>query len=253
MEIIDLYDNKKRKLNITMNRIDNVKKGQYKLSVHVWIMNSKGEILIQKRSDNKPTNPGKWGFTGGAVDTGETSLEAGIREVREELSIELKEEQIEFLLSFKRDYGFVDIYLARHDANIKDLVLQESEVAEAKWVSISEFGRMIRKDNVISSVKMYYDLLTKLLKRYYLNNNIGYYKSNKSRVEKNNKARIYKNKKSNKFNNKNQINNKMNNKYNNKIAKKKMNNTKLVNNKITKKRTYNKNMRKNQIRKDNKD
>lgn len=168
MERIDLYDNKKRKINKTIKRTDRVKKGEYKISVHVWLLNSKGELLIQKRSDNKRTSPGKWGFTGGAVSQGETSLDAGIREVYEELSIKLKEEQIECLLSFKRDYGFVDIFIAKVDVDIKDLVLQDTEVADAKWVSIKELKKMIKENVVVSSVKMYFNLFEKLLNRYYL-------------------------------------------------------------------------------------
>ena len=56
MEIIDLYDRQKRKLNKTFDRwsgepID----GEYKQTVHVWILNSKGELLIQKRSSTTRT------------------------------------------------------------------------------------------------------------------------------------------------------------------------------------------------------
>lgn len=88
MEIIDLYDNKKRKLNKAMIREDGEPNdGEYKLSVHTWVMNNKGEFLLQKRSENLKRNPGKWAFTGGAVDTGESSLDGAIREVQEELRI----------------------------------------------------------------------------------------------------------------------------------------------------------------------
>lgn len=55
--------------------------------VHVLVINSKGEILIQKRSSNKSYYPGYYDASVGAqVQSGESYEDAAKRETQEELS-----------------------------------------------------------------------------------------------------------------------------------------------------------------------
>lgn len=51
----------------------------------VIIENSKGEILLQQRKDNK-----KWGIPGGAMEIGEKYIDVAKREVFEEVGIEIE-------------------------------------------------------------------------------------------------------------------------------------------------------------------
>ena len=51
--------------------------------VMIAIQNSKGEFLMQKRSENKG---GDWGVTGGHPKSGESPVEGIITEVKEELT-----------------------------------------------------------------------------------------------------------------------------------------------------------------------
>lgn len=166
MEIIDLYNNKKQRFNKTMAReAGEPMEGEYKLSVHTWILNSRGELLIQKRRNDLERNPGKWAFTGGAVDTGENSIEGAIREVQEELNITVEEEKIELLLTFKREHGFVDVFLVKKDFDIEDVKVQEEEVEKVKWVSLKELNSMLENDEFVKSVKLYYELFIRLLEK----------------------------------------------------------------------------------------
>ena len=73
--------------------------------------------------------------------------------------------KIELLLSFKREHGFVDVWLVKDNIKINNLVLQKSEVSEAKWVSIEELKRLIDDEQFVKSVDLYYDLFVKLLKK----------------------------------------------------------------------------------------
>lgn len=52
----------------------------------VLVENQQGQVLLQKRSDT-----GEWCVPGGALEPGETYIEAAARELREEVGIEVKD------------------------------------------------------------------------------------------------------------------------------------------------------------------
>ena len=162
MEIVDKLDNKKEYLNKVSERHEKIE-GEYRQSVHTWIMNSKGEFLIQKRTPNKKNFPNMWSQTGGGVDSGETTLQAAIRECHEELGINVEKDEIEFMISFKRKYDFVDVWLIKHDYDISTLVLQEDEVSDVKWASINEIRELMKTGKLAKSIEIYFDMFINLL------------------------------------------------------------------------------------------
>ena len=56
--------------------------------------NSKGEYFIQDRRGYKKPD---WGYFGGGIEEGETPLETAIREAKEELDIEVVEDDLVYL------------------------------------------------------------------------------------------------------------------------------------------------------------
>ena len=88
-DILDA-DGEKTGKRVKRERFGTLGVGQYHLVVHVWITNSSGEFLIQKRSRNKQPMPGEWAATSGSVKSGEDSRTAAIRELYEELGIPVK-------------------------------------------------------------------------------------------------------------------------------------------------------------------
>jgi 8-oxo-dGTP pyrophosphatase MutT (NUDIX family) len=72
--------------------------GLWHRGVHVIIYTPEGEILMQKRSINLAFHPGEIEISvGGGVDAGETPEEAVLREAREEMGLNLKQEDLRFL------------------------------------------------------------------------------------------------------------------------------------------------------------
>lgn len=145
MELWDVYDENRRPLHRTHVRGVPMRRGEYHLVVFVWIFNSRGQTLLTKRSPEKKIYPNIWSPTGGAVQAGETSLHAIARELREETGIDAQESDFSFLTSVRvnsRSY-FSDIYLLQKDVPLSEIVLQEGETCDAKWVNKAEFEAMI--------------------------------------------------------------------------------------------------------------
>ena len=91
-------------------------------------LNSKGEILIQDRTGHKPP---PWGFFGGSLEQGETSIQGLIRESNEELGINISENDVEYLGQTWRIEDDVKkifhIFLYRKDLGEKDIHLNEGK------------------------------------------------------------------------------------------------------------------------------
>ncbi len=122
-----------------------LKPGEYHLVVHIWIVSTDGRLLLQRRSDQKQLMPGEWAATGGAAVSGETSFSAAQRELFEELGIESSENSLKKILRLKRRNSLLDVWMITCDARVESLKLQQSEVAEARWVSVPELYEMIEK------------------------------------------------------------------------------------------------------------
>ena len=105
MEKRDLYDKNKQLTGETIYKGEEIPDGRYIIVVLVFIQNSKGEFLIQKRSKEKN---GKYATTGGHPKSGENSLQGIVTEVKEEIDIELKEEDLKLFYSGKSDKVFWD-------------------------------------------------------------------------------------------------------------------------------------------------
>ena len=122
-----------------------LKPGEYHLVVHIWIVSSKGDFLLQRRSESRRLMPGEWAATGGSAISGENSEVAAKRELYEELGIIGNDDNMRFMGRLKRRNSFLDVWFVRCDEKAEDLKLQKSEVAEAKWVSPSTLKKMIEQ------------------------------------------------------------------------------------------------------------
>lgn len=132
------------------------KKGEYHLVVHIWIVSPAGKVLIQRRADDKKLMPGEWAATGGAAIAGEDSFTAASRELYEELGIKSDRQSLKLVRRIKRRNSFLDIWQIKTDVPTDRLKLQESEVAEAKWVSVDALKKMIEENKYHNYGKEYF-------------------------------------------------------------------------------------------------
>lgn len=110
--------------------------GDWHRVVHVWIVRENGDVLLQRRSRAKATEPGKLDVTvGGHLLAGELGLDA-VREVAEEIGLELRPGALTHLGTSQGEYeypGWVnrevqDVYAVRDETPLTDYVLKLDEV-----------------------------------------------------------------------------------------------------------------------------
>ena len=123
--------------------------------VAIFILNSKGETLLQKRSSNKRYNPDMWAICAGHVDAYESLEEAAIREVAEEVGLIIpknklyKYKEAEVVLREVNSHT-THYYYAKTDLKENEFVIQEEELSEVKWVKIDDVINMIKNhDNIV--------------------------------------------------------------------------------------------------------
>ena len=155
MELVDLLNNRKELIGETCER-NAVPEGKYRLSIHIWIVNDKNEILIQQRSASRKMFPNMWTNTGGACIAGETSIETVFRELQEELNVIPNIDNLELIASYKRKKDYVDVWLLKQNINIKDLKFNDNEVQAAKWLTIEEWKKLLIEEKAIKSSTDYF-------------------------------------------------------------------------------------------------
>lgn len=140
MEKRDLYDEKKILTGEIIYKDQAVPRGRYYITVVIFIQNDKNEFLIQKRVTKKD---GKWAATGGHPVLGETSIQGIITEIKEELGINVIEDNIILFKTLKTEDDFVDIYYLKENINIDKVKIQEDELEDVKWACKEEIEKLI--------------------------------------------------------------------------------------------------------------
>lgn len=160
MEYWDIYDKDGNFTGRKKGKYEKWDKDEYHLATEVWVINSKKQILIQQRSEKCQLLPGIWALTTGRVVSGETTRQGCIRELKEELGIEAKEEECNLVKSLlKNRLGMIwDIYFLRKDVELEDVTLQTEEVSRVKLVNTYEFRDML-KEGIMCEYSEVYELL----------------------------------------------------------------------------------------------
>ena len=150
MELVDLYDENRLPLGRTAERSARKGPGEYRMVVHVCVFDSRGRLLIQRRTPEKVIFPNLWDVSvGGGVDAGETSRQGAEREFREELGHPLDLSGLRPSVAVNFDGGFDDFYILIRDLRLEELTLQREEVRDVRWASLEEVLGMLRQGTFI--------------------------------------------------------------------------------------------------------
>ena len=160
-EYWDLYDCNSININKKVKRGSKLSNDEFHIVVNSWIINDKNEFLITQRVETK-SFPLTWECTGGSALSGETSIMAAIREVKEELNIDVYEENSVFIGKTLRYYencpDILYVYVFKTNIDISEVKIQEEEVNDVKWASKEEILELY-KNNKFSANAFFYDAL----------------------------------------------------------------------------------------------
>ena len=179
MEYFDVLDKNGNPTEKTKLASEVHRDGDWHKTVHVWIVNSKGELLVQKRAPNVENYPDTWDIpSAGHISAGETSITSAMRETEEEIGLTFKKRNFELLftvtqqmVSKKGAYinnEFNDVYLIKSDLGLNDIKLQKEEVSEIKFIPFRELEKIVLQNDpsFVPHPEEYRKLFELLSKRY---------------------------------------------------------------------------------------
>ena len=168
MELFDVIDSKGNPIGQIVSREKAHAEGIPHRTAHIWIIREKEgrvQILLQKRSQNKDSFPGKFDTSSaGHIQAGDEPLESALRELKEELGISAVPEQLHFAgtfpISFAREFHgkmFRDeeiafVYIFNEPVNTDELILQTEEVESVQWFDLEEVCEKCEKHRDIFCV-----------------------------------------------------------------------------------------------------
>jgi len=152
MEYQDIYNEKGEMLGVKKTRKEVHDTGLWHKAVHVWIVNSKKELLIQKRSPLKDNYPNMWDVSSaGHVSAGDSDSISALREIEEEIGLEVRLEDLVLVGVFKRmteKKGYINneitpVYIVKKDLSLSEIKKQDEEVSEVKFIPYKELKKLI--------------------------------------------------------------------------------------------------------------
>ncbi|MCB9359117.1 NUDIX domain-containing protein [Candidatus Woesearchaeota archaeon] len=159
-----MKDENKEEMAAIVDENDNFVKAMPKklADTNIWhrasfiiLLNSKRQIYIHRRSDDKKYEPGVWDIAFGGGGRPEESYEdTAIRELREESGID---EDISEIAYFKYDTSedkcFGKIFVCISDDNIN---IQKEEIAEGKFIDIDDIDNFMNNNDMKKTAEYIY-------------------------------------------------------------------------------------------------
>ncbi|MFG6150491.1 NUDIX hydrolase [Halobacillus sp. B23F22_1] len=160
--------------------------GDWHESFHCWFYShdrNQTMIYFQKRSNVKKDFPNLYDITAaGHIGIGETRIEGGLREIHEELGLELEEEKISYTGFYKEelkmkkfnDREICHIYLFPFDEALP--LLMNEEVTDVVKIDLEDFLSMISKNRpFLSAISVMNGENKTLLPQHFCPHDFNYY------------------------------------------------------------------------------
>ena len=150
VEYWDVYDKNGKWKRRVIRKGQRLRNSDYHLIVEGWILRDDGNFIIQRRSLNKKSFAGMWYCSaGGSVISRETPKEGMIREFKEELGIDISEDELKLKRIITEKNTIFYIFLVRKNVSLDEIVMQEEEVMDVDIASVEKIQKMIEDKTFI--------------------------------------------------------------------------------------------------------
>ena len=111
-EMFDILDENGNKTGKTKLRSEVHRDGDWHKAVHIWIINNNGDVLLQRRCATKDSNPNMLDISSaGHLSAGDDSLTGALRELKEELNLDINPEDLHFIKTLKRTSKYTATFI----------------------------------------------------------------------------------------------------------------------------------------------
>jgi len=144
LQLWDILDADGKKTGKTAPVNAKLKRGEYHQTVHVWISDQNGEILIQKRTAHN-----LWSIATGATIHDEDSLSAATRNIAEELGLVVDNGKFRKITRIKSSDEFIDIWSASGSREDFFPVILCNDILDVCWASWNAISEMTKRNEFI--------------------------------------------------------------------------------------------------------
>lgn len=155
MELFDILDENGNPTGKTKERNAVHTDGDWHGSVHIWIFRD-NKTLLQKRSESKDSFPLCFDAAcTGHIDAGENPVTAAVREIKEELSLNISKENLKFLFRQKlciHNDNFISnefncVYILDRIIDNSELSFSKEEIDSLVWTDTNMLMEMLENGN----------------------------------------------------------------------------------------------------------
>ncbi len=175
-ELVDVCDENNELTGEKVTKKQAHENGLWHRAAHIWIYNSKGEVLVQLRSKIINLCPNMWDTSvAGHVSSGEEPITSALREIKEEIGLEVKKDDLEFV-KVRKYKGVLNeiknneidyVYFLKFDGNASKLVLQKEEVQKTTFRDVEELKEDLEKnpDKFVPHGNYWFEIIAEIKKR----------------------------------------------------------------------------------------
>jgi isopentenyldiphosphate isomerase len=170
MEFFDVIDENGMPTGETVERAEAHRNAIPHRTSHVWIARRRGgtvQILLQKRCMTKDSFPGCYDISSaGHIPAGDDFIPSAIRELKEELGVEITEEALvecgtrkisiddEFYGVPFHDRQFSKVFLLWLDREAADFTVQKEEIDSVRWMDFAECKKAVEQHTIPNCIDM---------------------------------------------------------------------------------------------------
>jgi len=159
MEYLDIYDEFGKYIGKELRDVVHEKALWHK-TVHCWLYDKAGNVFFQIRKDRGTL----YTTASGHLQAGETIADGFHREIKEELGIDIEENELIYTGMQKGNTAFINSFIVKKDIDLSEITLQKEEVSKAEWDSYEEVEE---KYNNAEFVPHWWEYIKNDIKKYF--------------------------------------------------------------------------------------